>query len=104
MKLNLFTVFLIALSLDAEAFSPSRTHDASSTTSLKMGFFDDIFNLNSPSTTAVKSPAPKVQVPDDFVIPEPKPLTLTRPSDIGSTLKSSAALAVRLATSCFVLG
>ncbi|GFH51239.1 hypothetical protein CTEN210_07715 [Chaetoceros tenuissimus] len=104
MKLNLFTVSLLALSLDAEAFSPSTIHDGSSTTSLKMGFFDDIFNLNSSSTTAVKSSAPKVQVPDDFVIPEPKPLTLTRPSDIGSTLKSSAALAVRLATSCFVLG
>jgi len=55
-------------------------------------------------TTASAGAAPKVEVPDDFVLPEPKPLTLTRSSDLPSVLKSSAALAVRLATGAFVLG
>lgn len=61
-----------------------------------MGFFDEIMTKTPTS--------PKVQAPSDFVAPEPKPLTLTRPSDLPSVLKSSAALAVRLGTGAFVLG
>ena len=64
-------------------------------------FFDGLLGkAASPSSAA----PPKVEVPKDFVIPEPKPLTLTRSSDLPSVLKSSAALAVRLATGAFVLG
>eukprot|EP00553_Chaetoceros_curvisetus_P003160 CAMPEP_0204615150 /NCGR_PEP_ID=MMETSP0717-20131115/2718_1 /ASSEMBLY_ACC=CAM_ASM_000666 /TAXON_ID=230516 /ORGANISM="Chaetoceros curvisetus" /LENGTH=389 /DNA_ID=CAMNT_0051628017 /DNA_START=997 /DNA_END=2166 /DNA_ORIENTATION=+ len=71
---------------------------------LSMGFLDDIFKSSQSSPSSPSARAPKVTVPEDFIIPEPKPLTLTRPSDLPSVLKSSAALAVRLATSCFVLG
>mmetsp|Transcript_12342 Transcript_12342/g.13700 ORF Transcript_12342/g.13700 Transcript_12342/m.13700 type:complete len:346 (-) Transcript_12342:68-1105(-) len=56
------------------------------------------------SMNAKKKSAPKVEVPADFQIPEPKPLTLTRTSDLPAVLKSSAALVLRLATSVFVLG
>jgi len=65
---------------------------------------------SSPSSSS-SSPKPKkkrkgpiVQVPPDFQIPEPKPLQITRDSEIGSALKGSIALAVRLATGTFVLG
>lgn len=61
-------------------------------------FFDGLLGK------ATSAAPPKVEVPKDFVIPEPKPLTLTRSSDLPSVLKSSAALAVRLATGAFVLG
>lgn len=47
---------------------------------------------------------PKVEVPDDFVIPEPQPLRVTRSSDLPSLFKSSLALALRLGTGAFVLG
>lgn len=61
---------------------------------LKMGFLDDIMT----------KPSPKVQAPANFQVPEPKPLTLTRPSDVPSVLRSSAGLALRLGTGAFVLG
>mmetsp|Transcript_21889 Transcript_21889/g.33279 ORF Transcript_21889/g.33279 Transcript_21889/m.33279 type:complete len:370 (-) Transcript_21889:156-1265(-) len=72
---------------------------ASAGAALSMGFLDDLFT-SAPS----KKSYPTVFVPDDFVVPDPQPLTLTRTSDLPSVLKSSAALVVRLATSCFVLG
>ncbi len=72
-------------------------------TQMRMGFFDDIFKSTTNIKTSSTGP-PKLQVPQDFTVPEPRPLTLTRTSDLPSILKSSAALAARLATSCFVLG
>ena len=60
------------------------------------GFLDDIMPKSSSY--------PKVSAPPDFQPPEPKPLTLTRTSDLGSVLKSSAAFALRLGTGAFVLG
>lgn len=77
----------------------------STSSSLKINnFFNDILGKKSDETSEIKT-RPKVEIPKDFVIPEPKPLTLTRPSeDLPSVLKSSAALAVRLATTAFVLG
>ena len=79
------------------------TEDNAHLATMKMGFLNDLFG-SSTSNISPASKTPKVSVPPDFVIPEPKPLTLTRSSDLPSTLKSSAALAVRLLTSCFVLG
>lgn len=73
-----------------------------SSSALSMGFLDDLFP--SASSSSKKKSYPTVTIPSDFTIPEPRPLTLTRTSDLPSVLKSSAALAVRLATSCFVLG
>ncbi len=72
----------------------------SSPSSLRMGLLDDILK----STPRPAAPRPKVEVPPDFQIPEPKPLTITPSSDLSSLLKSSIALALRLATGAFVLG
>jgi glutathione S-transferase len=47
---------------------------------------------------------PKVEVPKDFVIPEPKPLTITESTDLLRFAKNTVALALRLATGTFVLG
>lgn len=68
-----------------------------------MGFLDNLFSNSSP-TVVKKSTPPKVEVPPGFQIPEPQPLTITSSADLPSILKSSAALAVRLATTAFVLG
>ena len=50
------------------------------------------------------SQTPTVQVPDDFKLPEPKPLTLTEKTDLVDFLKSAACIGLRLATGTFVLG
>ena len=53
---------------------------------------------------ARKQPFPKVSVPKDFNLPDPKPLTVTRREKLPDLIQSSIALAVRLATGVFVLG
>jgi len=75
-----------------KAFIPSVKRVTRSGSALSVGLLD------------AKPKTPKVEVPANFQIPEPKALTLTRISDLPSVLKSSAALAFRLATSVFVLG
>jgi len=77
---------------------------ARAVTALSMGFFDDLFNNDKGNTNNVKKTTPIVTLPPNFQIPEPRPLSITRPSFIPSALKSSLALAIRLATSAFVLG
>ena len=59
------------------------------------GFLDDFLPTKS---------TPKVTLPPNFKVPEPKPLTLTRPSDVPNFLKSSLAFLLRLGTGAFVLG
>jgi len=78
----------------------------STTVAVGMGFLDDIFgsNGNNNKSGNKKDKTPTVIVPANFQVPEPRPLTITRPSFIPSALKSSIALAIRLATSAFVLG
>ena len=77
---------------------------------LRMGFLDDLVKGlqgggGAPATTKTSAGQyPKVEIPPDFSAPDPRPLTLTRASDLPSTLKSAAALAIRLATGVFVLG
>ena len=74
---------------------------SSISSALKASFLNDIkdnFGKNFPSSS------PKVELPPNFKVPEPKPLTVTRSSDIPSLLKSSVALGLRLATGVFVLG
>mmetsp|Transcript_35260 Transcript_35260/g.105339 ORF Transcript_35260/g.105339 Transcript_35260/m.105339 type:complete len:367 (-) Transcript_35260:344-1444(-) len=114
---EMFAYALVAascLASGAVAFSPSQQQwkhggvsspRETSSSSLRMGFLDGLFG----GATAENSPAasagyPKVEVPPDFEVPEPKPLTLTRSSDLPSVLKSAASLAIRLATGVFVLG
>lgn len=47
---------------------------------------------------------PRVSAPPGFRAPEPRPLTLTRLSDLPSALTGSLALLLRLGFGCFVLG
>merc|ERR1719215_21912 len=71
----------------------------------KASFLDDFkANFEKTFSGASEDNYPKVSVPDNFEIPEPKPLTVTRSSEIPSLLKSSVALALRLGTGAFVLG
>lgn len=51
-----------------------------------------------------KPQTPKVQVPEDFEIPEPRPLSVTEGTDVSKLLKNSLGLVVRLGTGAFVLG
>ena len=66
-----------------------------------MNLLNDLF---SKATSAPEKKTELVKIPENFVVPEPRPLTITRPSTIPSILKSSLALAARLGTSAFVLG
>lgn len=97
-----FSLLAIGYLTSCHGFVPS-SRSSSKSSSIQMGFLDDLFKTTNESTKT-RSGRPKVEVPKDFVLPEPRPLTLTRTSDLPSVLKSSAALAVRLGTSCFVLG
>lgn len=74
-----------------EGYCSARNNDVK-----MMGFFE---NLMTPTSSS-----PKVSAPADFQAPEPKPLTLTRISDLPSVLRSSVAFALRLGTGAFVLG
>lgn len=101
-RLTALTLFAISVA-SCSAFTPPPkpfSSAASISTSLSAGFLDDLLAVAKPTNYD----APKVEIPLDFQVPEPKPLSLTRPEDVGSALKSSAALAVRLATGAFVLG
>ncbi|CAB9502279.1 Inherit from NOG: Glutathione S-transferase N-terminal domain [Seminavis robusta] len=85
--------FLLLSAIQAGAFVPSQSSTKSATT-LQANFFEQ---LTKPST-------PKVAVPEDFVIPEPRPLAIAEGTDIGKFLSAAAALAARLGTGAFVLG
>ena len=88
-------------------FSKYSIHKATSSKTYRhMGLLDDFFKTAS-TTTATSSfgkSSPRVEVPSDFEVPEPKPLTITSSTDVPALLKASIALALRLGTSAFVLG
>ena len=75
-------------------------------------FFDDLLTKAKeittngvPATSTTKQRrGPRVEVPPDFVVPEPKPLTITESTDIGLFIKSTLAFALRLGTGAFTLG
>jgi hypothetical protein len=48
--------------------------------------------------------APKVKIPANFVVPEPKPLSITRVEGVPDLISSSAALALRFASGVFCVG
>ena len=74
-------------------------------TSLRLSFLDDFLKQAGASTkTASKKSTPKVQVPKDFQVPEPKPLTITEGTDLFEFAKSTVAFALRLGTGAFTLG
>ncbi len=60
--------------------------------------------LNAWFTGEKKSSTPKVQKPDDFVLPEPKPLQIAESTDMGRFTRNTAAFAIRLGVGAFVLG
>lgn len=86
----------LSCSVSTLAFVSPFSKNVRKTDAIFMGLWDDLL----PTTKST----PKVTVPPDFQVPEPKPLTLTRSSDLFSVLKSSLALALRLGTGAFVLG
>jgi hypothetical protein len=51
-----------------------------------------------------KASTPKVQKPENFVVPEPKPLTISASTDIGRFTRNSVAFVFRLGVGAFVLG
>jgi glutathione S-transferase len=89
------SIGLLLLIPSVVAFMPLQKR--SSSLSIAVGLLDELLGKSTPII-------PKVRVPDNFEIPEPKPLTLTSSADLAGVLKSSAALAVRLGTGAFVLG
>jgi len=75
-------------------------------------FFDDLLtkakeittNSGPATSTTKRRRGPTVEVPSDFVVPEPKPLTITESTDIGLFIKSTIAFVLRLGTGAFTLG
>ncbi len=47
---------------------------------------------------------PKVEKPENFVLPEPKPLQIDESTDLGRFTRNSLAFALRLGVGAFVLG
>lgn len=85
------------------------TGASSSSLSLLQGLFSTPSSAtkkkeSTPRVPPRKGPIPKVSAPPNFVSPEPRPLTVTRQETLPDLLKSSLALALRLATGVFVLG
>jgi glutathione S-transferase len=87
----------------AESFIPvPLSYSAYSKTTLRGSFLDSFSELLAKSVSKVTPP--KVQVPEDFVPPEPNPLTITSSADIPLFIKSTLAFALRLGTGAFTLG
>ncbi len=109
---NLVTVATLCLGNKAlvHAFSPpsignSISAKISPVRSLNLSFLDNLFsNITPVGTGQQQKQYPKVSVPSDFSIPEPRPLTLTRSTDLIPFITASAGLGLRLATGAFVLG
>jgi glutathione S-transferase len=87
---------LVLVTFRTAAFAPSHQHSRIT--------FRTRLHLNFLEQLSGKTAFPKVAVPDNFVIPEPRPLALAEGTDIGKMLSSSVALAVRLGTGALVLG
>lgn len=81
------------------------TSSSSSTQQLNLfntNFLEDIFgNVGGKNQ---EQSYPKVELPPNFTIPEPRPLTITESTNLSGFLTSSITLALRLATGAFVLG
>ena len=104
--MSIWTWFVKAYALCHLLFSVDGFHNARIsamdharlTVPLKLGLLDQIFKSNSDGDW------PKVSAPPNFVLPEPKPLTITDSTDFGGFVRASAGLALRLGTGAFVLG
>jgi glutathione S-transferase len=76
--------------------STHSSREQGTSVALKLGIFDELLTRAAPK--------PKVQVPDDFVVPEPKPLEITSKTDLKDFATNTLALALRLGTGAFTLG
>jgi glutathione S-transferase len=85
--------YAAAFQANFKSWSPSLKQREST---LKLGILDELFTKTAPK--------PKVQVPDDFVAPEPKPLEITSKTDLIDFASNALALALRLGTGAFTLG
>ena len=73
----------------------------SRSTRLSQSWFDgDLFK----SSVTTQQKRPKVELPENFQIPEPKPLTISSDTNLLDFLSASLSLALRLGTGAFVLG
>ena len=83
---------------------PSKSHEVSHrhSSALKAGFLDNLRKKGQSLTTTTT--ALRVQKPENFVVPEPKPLQIPESTDLGKFTKNTLALAFRLGVSAFVLG
>mmetsp|Transcript_27441 Transcript_27441/g.58709 ORF Transcript_27441/g.58709 Transcript_27441/m.58709 type:complete len:376 (-) Transcript_27441:2504-3631(-) len=79
--------------------SPQSNRGRAKNLALRNGFLDNIFN-NGPAVSA----GPKVQKPEGFVVPEPRPLTISESTDMTRFTKNTLAFAIRLGVGAFVLG
>ncbi|KAL3912194.1 MAG: hypothetical protein SGILL_006980 [Bacillariaceae sp.] len=86
----------------AGAFSPPPPRRAARDSATELYQSNNPFEKFNPFGTSTNTP--KVKVPDDFVIPEPRPLEISKDTDIFRFAKNALALALRLATGTFVLG
>ncbi|KAL7427907.1 hypothetical protein ACHAXH_002153 [Discostella pseudostelligera] len=99
----LYTLQAHGLALFNKRLGTTHRHDVHSTFQLNLlgnnNLLDTLFSLD------IKFQQwPKVEAPPNFVVPEPRPLTITESTNLGGFISSSAALALRLATGAFVLG
>jgi glutathione S-transferase len=95
-----FVLACIALSGSlSSAFVPNQSSDKPNAASSLQNFLNDFISQPSPASSK-----PKVELPGDFEIPEPKPLSLTETADVPGFVKSSLAFALRLGTGAFTLG
>eukprot|EP00571_Detonula_confervacea_P014530 CAMPEP_0172308430 /NCGR_PEP_ID=MMETSP1058-20130122/9023_1 /TAXON_ID=83371 /ORGANISM="Detonula confervacea, Strain CCMP 353" /LENGTH=330 /DNA_ID=CAMNT_0013020841 /DNA_START=55 /DNA_END=1044 /DNA_ORIENTATION=- len=69
---------------------------------LNLNLLDNFFSSNNKNQK--QQSWPKVEVPSDFIVPEPRPLTITESTDLTGFVTASTGLALRLATGAFVLG
>lgn len=69
-----------------------------------MNLFGDSNDLLEGIFNSGKKRTSSVEVPSDFVAPEPRPLTITESTDLGEFATATVGLALRLLTGAFVLG
>jgi hypothetical protein len=95
---KIMSLLFLSCLFSSSAFAPQSGNDVGvRDSSLAMGSFFDNLIKRAPSK-------PKVEVPKDFVLPDPQPLTITKKTDLAVFLSSSVALALRLGTGAFTLG
>lgn len=101
---NAFTSPSVSITHFSSPKVGSSPSSSKSTNSLQGSFLEDLFKSNNAAKKITTATRPKVEVPKDFVLPEPKPLTITSKTDLGTFAANTLALLLRLGTSAFVLG